>query len=440
MREKLIARLTGKPSPTPAACFVLLWTYFRHDKVDLAAAEGRVRAQWGHVLKLPPLGLSALDELPTHSGEAFDVLVLQILKGLDALLNEGEFSDFENATLAGIDGEPYTVRRRNPFLASHSEVTWARRQGLSLAAYCSRFMAVPSYSIGGLQIASYSRSSWGNAYLHSRLDRERSGLKIMLWPFQTPLDYPAFKDMKKKPPPLHLRLDALENEPALQEEVRSAITEARKREVTLLIFPELSIPPDTEMVIEQILAEQGVDGFPVLTLFGRSHRRNSTGNRDLNEAILLGPDGSRFPKPPPHRKLVPFTDYSEGEKYPCGENLETGKTVTVLECSFGNITPLICIDLLNGTVQDLIGRSHGNLLTVPSLSPKTSAHQKAADTLQLRLLACTFVCNHWNDDPPSHRSTSFYQLPVGRWFHVQPGATNADYPYLLFDLAEPKKK
>ncbi|HET9210305.1 MAG TPA: hypothetical protein VFR03_07895 [Thermoanaerobaculia bacterium] len=436
MREELIARLAGKGSLTPAACFALLWTYFRHDKVDLAAAEGRVRAQWGHVLKLPPLGLSALDELPALSGAAFDVLALQILKGLDALLNGGEFSDFENAILPGIDGEPYTLRGRNHFLASRSEVTWARRQGLSLAAYCSRFMAVPSYSMGGLRIESYSRSSWGNAYLHGRLDGERNRLKIMLWPFQIPLDYPAFKDMKKKPPPLHVRLGAMENEPALQEEVRGAITEARKREVTLLIFPELSIPPDTETVIEQTLVEQGVDGYPVLTLFGRSHRRNSTSDRDLNEAVLLGPDGSRFPKPPPHRKLVPFTDYSEGEEYPCGENLETGQTVTVLECSLGNITPLICIDLLNGTIQDVLGLSHGNLLTVPSLSPKTSAHQKAADTLQPRLLACTFVCNHWNDDPPSHRSTSFYQLPVGRRFHIQPGATKAAPPYLLFDLAE----
>jgi hypothetical protein len=439
MREELIARLTGQRSLTPAACFVLLWTYFKQDEADLAAAEGRVSAQWGHVLKLPARDLPALDELPTLSGEAFDVLALQILKGLDALLNEGEFSDFENATLTGIDGEPYTVRSRNHFLASQSEVTWARRQGLSLAAYCSRFMAVPSYPIGGLRIESRSRSSWGNSYLHDRLHGERTRLRIMLWPFQCVLDYPAFKKMKEKPPPLHVRLDALDNEPALQEEVRRALEEARRQKVTLLILPELSIPPATEEEIQKNLAANGVDGHPLLTLFGRSHRRNSTGDRDLNEAILLGPDGSRFPNLPPHRKLVPFTDYSEGEEHLCGENLERGKTVTVLECSFGNITPLICIDLLNGAIQDFIGRSHGNLLTVPSLSPKTSAHQRAADTLQPRLLACTFVCNHWNDDPPTHRSTSFYQLPVGRRFHIQPDTTKADPPYLLFDLAEAQK-
>jgi hypothetical protein len=106
-------------------------------------------------------------------------------------------------------------------------------------------MAVPSYSIGGLRIESRSRSSWGTSYLHDRLHRERSRLKIMLWPFQILLDYPAFKDMKKKPPPLHVRLDALENEPALQAEVHNALEEARRQEVTLLILPELSIPPAT---------------------------------------------------------------------------------------------------------------------------------------------------------------------------------------------------
>ena len=111
MREELIARLTGQ---TPAACFVLLWTYFRQDEVDLAAAEGRVSGTWGHVLRLPARDLSALEELKDLGGEAFDLLALQILKGLDALLN-GEFQDFENAELTGLDGRTFTVRSRNHF-------------------------------------------------------------------------------------------------------------------------------------------------------------------------------------------------------------------------------------------------------------------------------------------------------------------------------------
>jgi predicted amidohydrolase len=178
-----------------------------------------------------------------------------------------------------------------------------------------------------------------------------------------------------------------------------------------------------------------MNGYPILTLFGRSHRRNDRGDLDLNEAVLLGPDGSELRR---HRKLAPFTDYSSGEEYPCGENLETGTVVTVLECSLGNITPLICIDLLNTTVKDILSRSHGNFFPVPSLSPKTSAHQSSANELQPRTLASTFVCNHWKDGPPVHKTTSFYQVPArkGRRFHVPADAQGADRPYLLFDLLE----
>ncbi len=438
MRDKLIDRLASQNPLTPAACFVLIWTYFRHDKVGLSAVEDCVSRRWGNVLMLPARNLSACEELRALSGEAFDVLALQILKGLDEKLNEAEFPDFVNAPLTGIDNEPYTVRSRNHFLASRSEITWARRQGLSLMAYCIHFMAVPSHKIQGLRIESHSTSSWGSTYLHIRLHGERDRLRIMLWPLQCPLDYPAFQEMRKKPPPLHVRLDTLGNEPALQEEVRKALAEAHRRKITLLIFPELSIPPATEMEIRKILAENGVEKYPILTLFGLNHRRNSAGDLDLNEAVLLGPDGSELHR---HRKLAPFTDYSEGEQYPCGEDLERGKHITVLECSFGNVSPLICLDLLNKTVREVLIRSHGNIFAVPSLSPKTSAHQEAADDLQTRLQVCTFVSNHWNDNSSPHRSTSFYQLPLkgGNRLHHSSRAKKIPHPYLLFDLGRLRK-
>jgi hypothetical protein len=440
-RTELLRRLAHPVPPTPVAFLVLLWTYFRQDKVDLSTAEDRICAAWGRVLDLPERSLSgddlpaAIRELRASADEAFDELALRLLKGLDTLLNRDPFRDFEGAELSGVDGELYTVHSRNPFLASRWDVTWERHQGLSLAAYCSHFMVVPSYPIQGIRIETCTNSSWRNAYLQDRLHDERGRLRIMLWPFECTLDYPAFEEMKKKPPPERVRLDTLGNEPVLQEEVRRALAEALRLQVTLLILPELSIPPRTEAMLREHLAKQGMGKYPVLTIFGCSHRRHDPDGRDINEAILLGPDGSELHR---HRKLFPFTKYSEGEKHRCGERLKTGTTVTVLECSFGNITPLICIDLLNTKVKDILSRSHANLFAVPSLSPKTSAHQGAAKELQPRLLSCTFVCNHWNDDPPAHRSTSFYHLPApeGLRLHVDPITGKADLPYLLFDLAK----
>jgi hypothetical protein len=311
-------------------------------------------------------------------------------------------------------------------------VTWSRRQGLSLAAYCARFMVVPSHPIKAIRIVSRSVSAWGTRYLQDRLLAEREGLRIMLWPLQHALKYSAFDEMVKKPPPLHVSLEKLRNGPEIQEEVLNALEEACKEKVTLLIFPELSITPSTEIEIRRSLAARGMDKHPILTLFGCSHHRNSRG-LDINEAVLLGPDGSELHR---HCKLAPFNDYADGEDHPCGENLETGQIVTVLECSFGNLTPLICIDLFNSEIKDVLSLSHGNLFVVPSLSPKTSAHQNAANDLQPRTLASTFVCNHWK--PSAHRSTSFYQLPLknGRRLHIRPDASQFDRPYLLFDLTK----
>lgn len=445
-RAELLRRLAGLTPPTPAACLVLLWTYFRHDKVGLSDVEDRIGSEYKHVLKLPGLNLSgkgsgglsaAVRDLLACDSERFDVRALQLLKGLDTLLNDGDPRDFGSAELPGIDGELYLVRPRNAFVARRWDLTWERRQGLSLAAYCGNFTVVPAHPVQGLRIEICSSPSWRNTYLQDRLRWERNRFKVMLWPFECAFDYPALREMKKKPPPLHVTLDALDNEPALQEEVERALEEARRQEVTLLILPELSIPPATAVKIHERLVGQGVDGYPILTLFGCSHRRNQRGDLDVNEAVLLGPDGSELHR---HAKLAPFTDYAEGEEHPCGENLERGKTVTILECSIGNITPLICLDLLNTTVADILGRSHGNLLAVPSLSPQTSAHQTAARALQPRLRACTFVCNHWNGDPPGHRTTSFFQIPAknGLQFHIHPAASKADKPYLLFPQ-EPEK-
>ncbi len=77
-----------------------------------------------------------------------------MLKGLDEYLEQGSFQEFDGVELPGIDGKPYMVRKRNNFLASRSDATWARRQGLSLMAYCQYFAAVPSHPIQGIRIVS----------------------------------------------------------------------------------------------------------------------------------------------------------------------------------------------------------------------------------------------------------------------------------------------
>jgi predicted amidohydrolase len=453
IRAELIRRLETPEPLSPAACMVLLWTYFADGEVGLGAVENRVSALWGHPLRLPHLPLisgfsakwlsDARDALrKTKDPAELDILALRWLKGLDLLLSQGEFQDFAGAPLVGVDEKPYTVQSRNGFLASHYEETalevrWAAHQGLSLAAYCRHFVVVPGYSVGGFQIQSRSaiprsHSFWGTAHLHDRLRAEREKLRILLWPFQTALDYPGIEAFTASPPPDEILLDTVRNESELQAEIRQALAAARSAKVTLLIFPELSVPLRTEEMIRQELSRSGVDGHPILTLFGCCHRQPSDGGRPVNEAVLLGPSGAELHR---HRKLVRFTDYRFGEHHPVPEKVETGTVVTVLESAFGNLVPLICIDFINEAVEEVLFRCHGNLYPVPSLSPETNAHQVKAVRLQVHNLAATFVCNRWIG-PLSKGSPSFFRLPrqKGLTLH-EPGSAEASH--LLFDLGEP---
>ncbi len=114
---------------------------------------------------------------------------------------------------------------------------------------------------------------------------------------------------------------------------------------------------------------------PILTLLGRCHRPNRRDSRnDVNEAILLGPDGRELAR---HRKLASFTADRR-----LSEKLEVGQTLTVLESAAGNLVPLICLDLPNVAISALLKQTHGNVILVPSLSSTTSAHSNIALGLQ----------------------------------------------------------
>jgi hypothetical protein len=447
IRDDLLLRLKALTTPTPAACMALLWTYFEDDRIGLSSVEDLVRARWKHPVRLPEydqihgstqaLLAAALADLRSQEDDPgeFDLLALRWLKGIDQLLNEGDSRDFENGRFFGTDGKTYLVRSRNAFLANHFEhrghpVRWAAHQGLSLAAYCRHLMVVPCDPVKGIQIV--PRSAWGPNHLQDRLFAERASLRIMLWPLQTPPAYPGLDAFQAKAPPDRIVLDRIENEPDLQAEILEALDVAEREHVTLLLFPELAVPTATEERIHQALMPRGVGGYPILTLFGCCHRPSSRGRLYLNEAVLLGPDGTELHR---HRKLVPFTDYRFGEGHPVGENLETGKILTILESAIGNLTPLICIDLLNDEVKEVVRRSHGSLLPVPSFSEETKAHRHAAVTLQVRARAGTFVCNRWTT-PLSKDTTSFYRVPRQNGLTLH-WPNSGGSPYLLFDLTDP---
>ncbi len=415
------------PELTPANRFVLLYTYF--EQLGTVDAENRLRDRKGHPLRLKPCwpdpgqAVLAVQELrKVTDAAAFDLMALSWLKGLDSHLGQKRPLHLDSGVVfKGFDAREYELRRQNR-LFSKIPTSKEYHSG-SLAAYVKFLKPVP-VKIKGRHICSRSEASWGDTFFHRRLARisKDRKLTVLLWPLQgrlqtekVPGSYGAWIRVRGTCDP--------------EEEVKAALAASREQEATILIFPELTLTECGEETLRSELRGNGPEGFPLLTLAGRGHRKRP-GKSDVNEALLLDPEGQDLLQ---HRKLTAYTDRRDG----IAERIKVGKRLTVLESQIGNIVPLICLDLLSTEICALVEHSHGNLLLVPSLSETTKTHCHAAKRLQTSNLAATFVCNRRFNYPRCNeerqKGTSFYRIPRIREPRVVTHYPDqADKPYLLF--------
>lgn len=436
-RTQLVEAMERLAPPTPAACLVVLWTYYHPrlpevengiDGVSLRR-PGRLspdRSLKDCIAELRSLVMRDVD---------CDCFALIWLQSLDRQLHNNHSPKLLARTrFAGVDGKQYLLHPRNNLIAETFEErsglsTWAGKQSPSIARHAPHFTVQPVGPSGAWPTVSV-RADWCPRHV-SRLRqvRERGSLRIMMWPLTTQIDYPALDQLRAGPPPAVLSLNEPRNEPALAAEVETALQEAAKRKVTILVFPELAIPPGIDARVRALLAAQEGESYPLLTVLGLCHARPDGGDADVNEAVLLGPDGTELHR---HRKLTRF-GLSSG--YPCGEGTETGLDVTILSSPIGNLALLICLDLLHKDVVGAMTDSVANVLLIPSLSPTTEAHRKRAGTMGSDQLASTFACNRWLDDAGAAAS-SFYRVSSKDWgevLHLRSGNSKPP-PYLLFEL------
>jgi hypothetical protein len=443
-RQDLRTRLAALAPPRSAACLVLLCSYF--EKEGLQKAEGELQKQGEHPLDLLPISekerpadmVRRLGALPDSLH--FDVLALRWLKRLDLRLAHQLDERQDEDPMRGIDGVLYRLRRRNEDLAKAlGDVTWEADQSRSTAAYCRHHKLVPAEPVKGIEIECRTADDWGDPYLHRRLKRLLSGrdppLRVMLWPFLGHLDFEVedwtASGKTRAPKPIRcISLRGVRNESDLLEDTENALAEARSLKVAILVFPELVMTSKAAARVREVLSGHGADGFPILTLFGCCHRRCADGRADVNEALLLGPDGSELCS---HQKLTHYTNRDRR----ISERLDPGEKLTVLECGFGNLVPLICLDFVNPSVVTVISATHGNVLLVPSLSPKTSTYTHVAAGLHASNRACSFVCNRRFEDPQpcseDPAGTSFYRAGRSVFSHFPQRKEDAGMPFVLFD-------
>jgi predicted amidohydrolase len=458
-REKLLQRLEGIGWPLPETLFVLLWSYFQESGVR--RIENQVTSRDEHSLYVEPFLLpkekkkqnmalmQGVASLRGLQGLDFDLEAIRWLATLDRVVLKNRKP--ESHLIPGLDGQRrFRVYRRNPFLAEALGLGPAseREQSRTIEAVLRYNKAVTVDWIQDYKIE--SKEDWGPS-LRRRLQIacDMWHFRVLLCPLKTPLSYPGLPDPKRVPKgaaggAAFVHLSQISNEAELLAEIPDVLATARDQEITLLVLPELSIPQGVETEIQRILRTHGPDGHPILTLFGRCHRKNEKNGLYLNEAVLLGPDGSEIlcylkqtrytgrhvvvawdeenhpAETSPAKKQVPV--YLE-------EQIELGDKLLVLDFPFGNLAPLICLDLLHLGLNEILRQSHADLFVVPSLSETTGAHRASATRLMISNRASTFVTNRWIEDKPAE--PSFYRIPSEEGVRQhQP----QDGPYLLFCL------
>ena len=411
----------------PVTLFHALVPFLR---THLAAVETRLNALGVRPYELEPGGGKAWTAVRTREvwarletisdEDGFGVEVAKTVVTLDGIINDLPVSVLDAYPAApSSDGIEYRVRRRRSVITETlgPPVPRSATQSMSINAYARSVTLVPTESQGvtirPLRLDPTKR-------IDERLRGAREDFTVLSWPFGT-ITYGGL-DVDDQPKYVHLY--DITNEAEVVADALAAVEEAERRQATILLFPELSVSPGVHAAITERLGRNGDYGFPILTVLGLCHARD--GDTDVNEAVLLGPDGVELHR---HRKVTCYSDSAHGG---CGEQLTQGNELTILECEVGNATLLICLDLFSAQTKATVATSHATLLLVPSLSPKTSAHQSAAQDYARHLNASTFVCNRWLGEAPPDDASTFHVLPGQASAVTMPSADR----YHLFRLAD----
>jgi predicted amidohydrolase len=169
-----------------------------------------------------------------------------------------------------------------------------------------------------------------------------------------------------------------EDIPTLVDDVRDAVAFAEQQHAAVLVLPELYLPDGALKEIQDLLGLVGRGSYPALTILGLAHQAVEEMWR--NEAVVLDYTGRELWR---YRKVAPFVT-PQG----IGECLKTGDRIILRSTPAGWFTTVICVDLFAVTPHQALEMAAPSLVLVPSLSPSTTAHLKAAVEVKVRGSAC----------------------------------------------------
>jgi predicted amidohydrolase len=218
----------------------------------------------------------------------------------------------------------------------------------------------------------------------------------------------AYADGEGEGEPIRIQTTSQAGIHATIRELKIAVQQADNAGATVLVFPELTAPPEAITALQQFLKDLATQKLAIV-IVGTAHANDSTDpTRYRNRALVLGVDGGVLWF---HDKIDPFTAGANSER------LVAGTSIDLVITPLGSLAIAICKDMI-GRHMSVIQQIGIEILFVPSMSNSTSAHQSAAQTISARQGTVSLVCNrpfHWETDSEVDPAwASFARLPGKR--------------------------
>jgi hypothetical protein len=366
--------------------FAILWVFCSSNRIELHnRASIPFKAIEGASL---PARLSSDNDPDLVTAD--DLLSFWWYLDRELLLSERSFDQVE------VGGTSMVVVPHNGVVADivRSEApTWDGTHENGLFTIVKHHRVLPTRSTDGITICAGdlrdvdANGPWRSAQgeeLHSTFERlansrNSNSLEIVLWPLTT---WP-YQDGAGRGNPIRLLETIAATEGLLAVELIAAVAHADQLGATIIVFPELMVPPAALAQLQAHLETTPASSLALIVI-GRSHEADPIDpSRDRNQALVLGSAGGVLWE---HSKIEPFNDWANAE------HLRSGTELKLVFTPIGSLMIAICKDIL-GPLSKTIADLPVEILLVPSMSASTKEHLLHAKEFYKSQGTATFVAN-----------------------------------------------
>ncbi|MEK7409049.1 MAG: hypothetical protein AAB225_28635 [Acidobacteriota bacterium] len=282
---------------------------------------------------------------------------------------------------------------------------------------------------------------------------QRGAVKIAM----TPLTLEA--DISGRPEPgfpqderVRFLVDNVGDERPQIARLAEVLRECHSQGVSILILPELRMPPNLLLVVQDFLKSQdcSVDRGLLIVVAGSWHTKDEKSSRWVNRSVALDCRGDTIWE---HDKLAEYNLTAENvaanpdlkRRLGIGDGggiecIEAGDQLEFCDSALGRLAVAICCGFFHQPLAELLIESGVNVFLVPAMSPVVNDIDDRARSLVRSQHASTFVSNCGTTARKlpggqiAESSSSFYRTPGAERMVAMPCPSRTSIYLHVFDL------